>query len=77
MGLRKDNTKLKSMTNIPQGKIQKISIPFASSNTQNRIPQKIEALFAQANIIEQAMSLHRAEEMDQSILAQVFRGELW
>jgi hypothetical protein len=37
-----------------------------------------EALFAQAEIIEQAasVSLRRAEQVDQSILARAFRGEL-
>jgi hypothetical protein len=37
-----------------------------------------EALFAQADIIEQAasVSLRRAEQGDQPILARVFRGEL-
>lgn len=37
-----------------------------------------EILFAQADIIEQAgsVSLRHVEQMDQSILARAFRGEL-
>lgn len=40
--------------------------------------QRVEKMFAQVDIIEQAASvyLHRAEQVDQSILARAFRGEL-
>lgn len=67
-----------SMRNISQSKIQSAPIPFAPLNMQNRIAAKIEALLAQADIIEQAASISpcRAEQVDQSILARAFRGEL-
>lgn len=58
--------------------LRKIIIPFAPIAEQRRIVAKIESLFAQAEIIEQAasVSLRRAEQVDQSILARAFRGEL-
>ena len=67
-----------SMRNISQDKIQSAPIPLAPLNMQNQIVEKIESLFAQADIIEQAasVSLRRAEQVDQSILARAFRGEL-
>jgi len=47
-------------------------------NEQIEIVSRVEKLFAQADIIEQAasVSLRRAEQVDQSILARAFRGEL-
>jgi hypothetical protein len=47
---------------------------------QRRIVAKIEALFAQADAIEQAVNIARqradAKRVDQAILTQAFRGEL-
>jgi type I restriction enzyme S subunit len=53
-----------------------ISVPPLKE--QQRIVDKIEALFAQADTIERtvSVSLRRAEQIDQSILARAFRGEL-
>jgi type I restriction enzyme S subunit len=53
-------------------------IPLPSFSEQQCIVAKIESLFAQAEIIEQAASasLRRAGQVDQSILARAFRGEL-
>jgi hypothetical protein len=38
----------------------------------------VEALFAQADVIERAVAVarRRAEKVDQAILARAFRGEL-
>lgn len=59
-------------------KVSKLLIPLAPLAMQSRIVTKIEAMFAQADIVEQAasVSLRRAEQVDQSILARAFRGEL-
>lgn len=59
-------------------KVSQLLVPLAPLALQSRIVAKIEALFAQADIIEQAasVSLRRAEQVDQSILARAFRGEL-
>jgi type I restriction enzyme S subunit len=58
--------------------LRKIIIPFAPIAEQRRIVAKIESLFAQAETIEHAASLalRRAGQIDQSILARAFRGEL-
>lgn len=58
--------------------VKSFVVPLAPLSEQQRIVDKIEALFAQADIIEQAasVSLRRAEQVDQSILARAFRGEL-
>lgn len=59
-------------------KVSQLLVPLAPLALQSRIVAKIEAMFAQADIIEQAasVSLRRAEQVDQSILARAFRGEL-
>lgn len=59
-------------------KVSELLVPLAPLALQSRIVSKIEALFTQADIIEQAasVSLRRAEQVDQSILARAFRGEL-
>jgi type I restriction enzyme, S subunit len=64
--------------NINLNILQNVAVPLPPLTEQKRIVAKIEALFAQANIIEQAasVSLRRAEQLDQSILARAFRGEL-
>lgn len=58
--------------------LKDVPVPLPPLGEQQRIVAKIEAMFAQANIIEQAasVSLRRAEQVDQSILARAFRGEL-
>lgn len=58
--------------------VKSFVVPLAPLSEQQRIVDKIEAMFAQADIIEQAasVSLRRAEQVDQSILARAFRGEL-
>lgn len=58
--------------------VKSFVVPLAPLSEQQRIVTKIEAMFAQADIIEQAasVSLRRAEQVDQSILARAFRGEL-
>ncbi len=55
-----------------------MAVPLPPHAEQQRIVAKIQALFAQANIIEQvaSVSLCRAEQVDQSILARAFHGEL-
>ena len=59
-------------------KVSQLLVPLAPLALQTRIVAKIETLFTQADIIEQAasVSLRRAEQVDQSILARAFRGEL-
>ncbi|CAG0988867.1 Type-1 restriction enzyme EcoKI specificity protein [Anaerolineales bacterium] len=58
--------------------LKDVPVPLPPLGEQQRIVAKIEALFAQADIIEQAafVSLRRAEQINQSILARAFRGEL-
>lgn len=58
--------------------LKDVPVPLPPLGEQQRIVAKIEAMFAQADIIEQAasVSLRRAEQVDQSILARAFRGEL-
>ena len=67
-----------SQPNLNLTKIKKFSFLLPSFDEQREIAHRIEALFAQADIIEQAasVSLRRAEQVDQSILARAFRGEL-
>jgi hypothetical protein len=59
-------------------KVTKLLVLLAPLTLQIRIFAKIEALFTQADITEQAASVspRRAEQKDQSILARAFRGEL-
>jgi len=64
--------------NINLNTLQHLAVSLPPLAEQRRIVTKIEALFALAGIIEQAASasLRRAEQVDQSILARAFRGEL-
>jgi type I restriction enzyme S subunit len=58
--------------------IRSLFIPLAPLAQQRRIVAKIEALFAQADAIERAVTIarKRADKIDQAILARAFRGEL-
>lgn len=58
--------------------LKDVPVPLPPLGEQQRIVAKIEAMFVQADIIDQAasVSLRRAEQVDQSILARAFRGEL-
>jgi type I restriction enzyme, S subunit len=67
-----------SQPNLNLTKIKEFTFLLPSLGEQKEIVRRIETLFAQADIIEQAasVSLRRAEQVDQSILARAFRGEL-
>jgi len=60
------------------GDVRALQVPIPSSEEQAEIVSRVEKLFAQADIIAQAasVSLRRAEQVDQSISARAFRGEL-
>jgi type I restriction enzyme S subunit len=67
-----------NLASLNSTQLKGLPVPLPPVNEQQRILEKIKALFAQADIIEQAasVSLRRAEQVDQSILARAFRGEL-
>lgn len=67
-----------NLASLNSTQLKGLPVPLPPVNEQKRILEKINALFAQADIIEQAasVSLRRAEQVDQSILARAFRGEL-
>ena len=67
-----------NLASLNSTQLKGLPVPLPPVNEQQRILEKIKALFAQADIIEQAASasLRRAEQVDQSILARAFRGEL-
>jgi len=58
--------------------VKKLTIPLAPIAEQRRIVARIEALFAQADILKAqvAATRRRLEQVDQAILARAFRGEL-
>jgi len=58
--------------------VEEIEIPVPPLMEQRRIVARIEALFAQADILEAqvAAARRRLEQVDQAILARAFRGEL-
>ncbi len=60
------------------GDIRELHFQVPTLEEQAEIVRRVERLFAQADIIEEAasVSLRRAEQVDQSILARAFRGEL-
>ena len=65
-------------SNINSHDIRAIPVPLAPLHEQRQIVAKVEALFAQADAIEQAAAKarRRAEQVDQAVLARAFRGEL-
>jgi len=67
-----------NLASLNSTQLKGLPVPLPPVNEQKRILEKVKTLFAQADIIEQAasVSLHRAEQVDQSILARAFRGEL-
>ncbi len=67
-----------NLASLNSTQLKGLPVPLPPVNEQKRILAKISTLFAQADIIEQAasVSLRRAEQVDQSILARAFRGEL-
>ena len=67
-----------SQSNINAQKLADFEFDLPPIEEQTEIVQRVEKMFAQADIIEQAasVSLRRAEQVDQSILARAFRGEL-
>ncbi len=67
-----------SMRNISQSTIRTVPIPLAPLAEQQRIVNRIEALFAQVEAIETAMEVarRRVKQMKQAILGRAFRGEL-
>ena len=67
-----------SQSNINAQKLANFEFDLPPIEEQTEIVQRVEKMFAQADIINQAASasLRRAEQVDQSILARAFRGEL-
>ena len=67
-----------SQSNINAQKLANFEFDLPPIEEQTEIVQRVEKMFAQADIINQAASasLRRAEQADQSILARSFRGEL-
>ena len=67
-----------AQSNIFQGRIKILGIPFAPFKEQKEIVRRIESLFKLADNIEQQYQQAEAdlEALNQSILAKAFRGEL-
>ena len=67
-----------NLASLNSTQLKGLPVPLPPVNEQKRILEKVKALLTQANTIEQAasVSLRRAEQVDQSILARAFRGEL-
>lgn len=59
-------------------KIERVVFPLAPLAEQRRIVKRVEALMAQADIIEQAVAAvsGRLAAVEQAVLARAFRGEL-
>ena len=55
-----------------------MALPLTTAPEQRRIVARIEALFAQADILEAQVvaARRRLKQVDQAILARAFRGEL-
>ncbi|OQY99682.1 MAG: hypothetical protein B6D41_01240 [Chloroflexi bacterium UTCFX4] len=64
--------------NVNIAKLSGVPIPLPPLAEQQRIVERIESLFAQAEQIERAVEIarRRAEKVEQAILARAFRGEL-
>lgn len=67
-----------SQSNINAQKLADFEFDLPPIEEQIEIVSRVEKMFAQADIIEQAasVSLRRAAQVEQSILARAFRGEL-
>ncbi|MBW2741745.1 MAG: restriction endonuclease subunit S, partial [Deltaproteobacteria bacterium] len=67
-----------SQSNINAKKLGKFEVPFCSSEEQQEIVRRVEALFKIADQIEERYQKARSyvDKLTQSILAKAFRGEL-
>jgi len=67
-----------SQSNINAKKLGKFEVPFCSSEEQQEIVRRVEALFKVADQIEERYKKARTyvDKLTQSILAKAFRGEL-
>ena len=67
-----------AQSNIFQGRIKILAIPFAPLEEQKEIVRRIESLFKLADSIQNQQSKiqNQIETLNQSILAKAFRGEL-
>ena len=67
-----------TVTIINKSRFMSVPMPLPSTDDQRRIVARIEALFAQADILEAqvAAARRRLAQVDQAILARAFRGEL-
>ncbi len=59
-------------------RVRQIELPIAPALERRRIVARVDALFAEADAIEEAVAkvLRRAEHVDQAVLARAFRGQL-
>lgn len=67
-----------NLASLNSTQLKGLPVPLPPVNEQKRILEKVKSLFAQADIIEQSasVSLRRAKQVDQSILARAFHGDL-
>lgn len=67
-----------SMRNISQEKLREVPIPLPPLAEQRRIVARVEALLAQASVIEQsaAAGSQHIVDIERAVLARAFRGEL-
>ena len=67
-----------TMPNLNQGILNKLKIPCPSSEEQAVIVKRVEHLFTTADSLEAKykQAMQGIEEIEQSVLAKAFRGEL-
>ena len=67
-----------SMRNIGQKALLDIHVPYPSDDEKNEIVCRVEALFAQADIVEKQYRAAKQclDHLSQSLLVKAFRGEL-